>query len=187
MTGSRTSSVRGPVRDAGAERSDSGSDPRAPALAAVGVGVPSGLVAGLVMIATLIVAAALVGVPTAEPGVRTTGWSPLNAITAFIFGPENFGPGYRMASYAAFALHMLVAGLLGLRAPIAPAAALGLAYGLALQVLMLNLFVDGIQEVDTVYTSAAEWASWLGHALYGVALASLGGAIRASVAVEAVR
>jgi hypothetical protein len=65
------------------------------------------------MIGILIVAAALAVVPTAEPGVRTTGWTPLNAITAFIFGPENFGPGYRMASYAGFALHMLVAGLRG--------------------------------------------------------------------------
>ena len=49
--------------------------------------------------------------------------------------------------------------------------AFGMAYGLVLEVVVVNLIVNQIQDLNTLYTSTPEWSWWVAHAMFGAASA----------------
>jgi len=64
----------------------------------------------------------------------------------------------------------LLAMVLGSRPSIAKAIAFGMTFGLLLEVVVVNLIVNQIQTVDTLYTSTSEWSWWVAHAMFGAVL-----------------
>lgn len=195
MPGNRSSMVAGgqtrvPGRVAdGVSAPASGAQPPTPiagGFAAFGLGAAVGLVAGVAMLAWQMALGGLAEEPTALPGIATGVGSMPNSIIAFFFGVENFGSGYRYSTYPGVAVHLGLAsffGALGLLAIWAVAGsrpgrlmalALGVVYGLLLEAVVLNLLVNQVQEVDTVYTATPEWSWWAAHALYGAVLGLLG-------------
>jgi hypothetical protein len=40
-------------------------------------------------------------------------------------------------------------------------------FGLLVEVVVVNLIVNQIQAVDTLYTSTPEWSWWVAHAMFG--------------------
>lgn len=143
----------------------------------------AGLAAGVAMAATVMLVAEIASEPTAVPGIDSSTWTPVTAITAFLFGPDAF--------HAAFAVLPILFGLvahlllsvafgaagfalivysLGWRPWPPAAAALGFFFGLALEVVVINVIVNGIEPDNLVYESLPEWGWWAGHAAYGVTL-----------------
>ncbi len=147
----------------------------------------SGAVAAAAMMGTLMAIAEIASEPTAVSGVDSSTWTPSTGIASFLFGPDAFTASFRplpilFGLVAHLALSILFAALglalvvwmLGYR-PRPPAAAIvGLAYGLALEVLVLNLAVNGIQGDNTVYESLPPWGWWVAHAAYGTTLGLAG-------------
>ena len=165
-------------------------EPARPAVAAgaaITAGSVAGLAAGVAMLATVATAASLASDPTAKPGVDTGVATVPNAITSFTFGTglEQWNDGYTWATYPGIALHLFAAIGLGIAGAGAIAALLGrdpelpggllvgALYGVALQVVVLGGFVDGLQDVDTVHTAAPAWSWWAGHVIYGLVLGAL--------------
>ncbi len=124
---------------------------------------------------------------TAVPGIPTGVGSMPNSVMAFFFGVDSFGAGYRYSTYPGIAIHlglaslfgalglMVIATVAGARPGCLTALAFGVGYGLLLEVVLLNLLVNQIQDVNTVYTATPEWSWWAAHALYGAVLGLLGG------------
>lgn len=135
------------------------------------------------MMATLMAIAEIASEPTAVAGVDSSAWTPPTGITSFLFGADAFTASFQplpilfgLAAHLALSLLFgalgvaLVIWLLGYRPAPLGAVLVGLAYGLALEVLVLNLAVNGIQGANTVYESLPQWGWWAAHAAYGTAL-----------------
>lgn len=173
-------------------RSDGGlDDPATYAGAALLGGGLGGLVGGATMTALLVLGAALAESQTAVASVHQTGWTPLNATTAWVFELDPFTSGYRMASVLGAAIQLTVAIALGAagmaavalvlgRRPAIPAAlALGLVYSALLYGVGLHVIVDAARDPDLVASAAPRWSWWAGSAVYGVLVAAFGaGALR---------
>ncbi len=146
----------------------------------------AGPAAGTAMAATLMLIAEISSEPTSVPGINSSTWTPITAITAFLFGPESFhasfavlpilfGLGAHLLLSVLFAAVgvALIAFALGERPGPAAAAALGFFFGLSLEILALNFVVNAIQSNNLVYESLPQWGWWVGHAFYGTALGLL--------------
>lgn len=146
-------------------------------------GLGAGAAAGAAMALTLMLIAEVAAEPTPIPGISSSTWTPLTAITSFLFGPDAFAGSFQVlpVTFGA-AWHLLnsvmagVAGvalliwLLGPRPHPVAAAVLGFLYGLTLEVVVLNLLVNGIQDLLTVYEALPQWGWWVGHAAFGSTL-----------------
>ncbi|MDP8942926.1 MAG: hypothetical protein M3N16_02220 [Actinomycetota bacterium] len=152
-------------------------------------GVVAGLVAGLAMLAWQMTIGGLASEPTAEPGIGTSVFTMPRSVPAFFFGIDIFGDEYARSALTGAAVHLVVAAgfgavgmgllavLLGPRPASGPALLLGALYGVVLQLVVLELFVGGIQEVETVASSTPAWSWWVAHFLYGLVLALVGAAM----------
>lgn len=160
-----------------------GAHPRMSARELLGAGLGAGVAAGAAMALTLMLVAEIAAQPTAVPGISSSTWTPLTAITSFLFGPDAFTGSFQVLPLGfGAAWHMVnavVAGvvgsalliwLLGPRPHPVAAAALGLLYGLTLEIVVLNLVVNGIQDVLTVYEALPQWGWWVAHAAFGSTL-----------------
>lgn len=47
-------------------------------------------------------------------------------------------------------------------------------FGLLLEVVVVNLIVNQIQTVDTLYTSTPEWSWFVAHAMFGATVGLVG-------------
>ena len=63
--------------------------------------------------------------------------------------------------------------VLGYRPGAFGAALAGAAYGLFLEIVLLNLAVNAIRSPNVVYQAAPEWTWWFAHVTYGTALGLL--------------
>ncbi len=148
-----------------------------------GVWLGSSLTAGAAMAATLMAIGEISSEPTAVPGIDSSTWTPITAISSFLFGIDAFHGDFHVLSIlfglGAHGAFSLLFGALGVgfllvsqgpRPGRAGAALLGLAYGLFVEVIFLNLVVNAIQEVHTVYESIPQWGWWVAHAVYGSVL-----------------
>lgn len=149
----------------------------------VRVGLLAGVLAGMMMALWQMVVGALADEPTAVFGIDSSFWTAVTSITSFFFGvdafhetfepaPVLFGIGVHMVNSMMLGVAgvALIVALLGARPN--PLAAVMQAIGLALvvQVVLLNLIVNQIQDINSVYTSTPEWSWWVSHGIYGMTL-----------------
>lgn len=149
----------------------------------VRAGVPAGVAAGFAMAAWLMFCGEVANDPTRVRGISSSTWTAITAITAFFFGADAFhGDWAALSILAGLAIHAVASVLFAL-----PGVALigytfagrpgpvggmlaGLAYGLAVEILALNLAVNLIQGDGMLYESIPSWGWWVGHGFYGTTL-----------------
>lgn len=160
-----------------------GTGPSMSARQVLRAGLGAGVAGGAVMALALMSIAEVAAEPTAVPGVSSSTWTPLTAITSFLFGSDAFAGSFQVLPIAFGALWhavnaalagvvggALIIWLLGPRPHPVTAMSVGLLYGLVLEILVLNLVVNGIQDVLTVYEALPPWGWWVGHAAFGSTL-----------------
>jgi hypothetical protein len=147
------------------------------------VGAIAGLGGGIVMAMWQMVVGAIATDPTAVPGIHTSFWTAVTSIPSVIFGQQWFHGSFEFwAVFLGLMGHMmnsivigivgvtLATALLGARPRVLSAVAFGMMFGLVLEVVIVNLIVNQIQDVNTLYTSTPEWSWWVAHAMFGATL-----------------
>ncbi len=151
---------------------------------AVKAGLVGGALAGMMMGLWQMVVGSVADEPTAVQGIETSFWTPMTAIPSVLFGLDWFHEDFEfwpvVLGIAGHMMNAMVLGVIGVAIIVGvagrrprPGAALaaGLAYGLVLEVVMVNLIVNSIQEPNALYTSTPRWSWWAAHAIFGVVLA----------------
>lgn len=151
--------------------------------AIVRTGAIAGLVGGMVMAMWQMIVGAVAQQPTVVPGIDTSFWTAITAIPSVPFGLDWFHGSFELGAVVVGLMgHMINSMMLGVlgvalsamvlasRPSIAKAIAFGMMFGLLLEVVVVNLIVNQIQAVDTLYTSTPQWSWWVAHAMYGAAL-----------------
>lgn len=147
------------------------------------VGARAGLAGGVAMIAVQMLNGEIAAEATAVPGTLSSTWTAITSISAFLLGVDAFSASFAFLSITlGLTVHLLMAMALGVigvafalwtlgsrPGPLA-AALTGLAYGLFLQVLVLNLTVNSIDDPNILYQSTPSWSWWLAHGVYGFTL-----------------
>jgi len=150
-------------------------------------GAIAGLAGGMMMAMWQMVVGAIAQDPTAVPGIHTSFWTAVTSIPSVIFGQSwfhgsfDFGAvfvglmGHMMNSMVLGAVGIgLATTLLGNRPSIAKAMAFGMMFGLVLEVVVVNLIVNQVQAVNTLYTSTPEWSWFVAHAMFGATVGLVG-------------
>ncbi len=145
--------------------------------------VAAALPAGATMVGTLMIIAEISAEPTPVAGVDSSTWTPITAISALFFGADalhaSFAPLPILFGLAVhLVMSLLVGGVgvglillsLGERAGPVGSMTLGVVYGLSVQVLALNIIVNGLETMNLVYESLPPWGWWVAHAAFGVTL-----------------
>jgi len=146
----------------------------------VRVGVIAGLAGGMMMAMWQMVVGALAQEPTAVAGIDSSFWTAVTSIPSVIFGTDWFHGSFDFgAVFLGLMGHMMNSAVLGIagvgiattlfgaRPSLARAVAFGMMFGLILEVVIVNLIVNQVQTIDTLYTSTPEWSWWVAHALFG--------------------
>ncbi|MBW8060233.1 MAG: hypothetical protein FVQ78_07860 [Solirubrobacterales bacterium] len=147
------------------------------------IGAIAGLTAGMMMAMWQMVVGAIAQEPTAVPGIDSSFWTAITSIPSVLFGTQWFHGsfefwavalglmGHMMNSMALGIMGVAISiRLLGPRPNIASAMAVGMMFGLVLEVVVVNLIVNQIQDVNTLYTSTPEWSWWVAHGIFGATL-----------------
>lgn len=150
-------------------------------------GAIAGLAGGMVMAMWQMVVGAIAQDPTAVPGINTSFWTAVTSIPSVIFGQNWFHGSFEFgAVFVGLMGHMmnsmmlgvvgvgLATTVLGSRPSVAKAMAFGMMFGLLLEIVVVNLVVNQIQTVDTLYTSTPEWSWWVAHAMFGATVGLVG-------------
>ena len=153
----------------------------------VQAGAIAGLAGGMVMAMWQMVVGAIAQDPTAVPGVQTSFWTAVTSIPSVIFGQSWFHGSFDFgAVFLGLMGHMMnsmVLGVVGVglatvllsnRPSVAKAMAFGMMFGLLLEVVVVNLVVNPIQDVNTLYTSTPEWSWFVAHAMFGATVGLVG-------------
>jgi len=149
------------------------------------VGALAGMGSGFIMAAWQMVVAAIAQNPTAVHGIHQTLWTPPEGIWSVVFGVRHFhGSFHFIPVFGGIVGHMgnslilgivgvaLLTAILGRRPNPVAAAAIGAAYGIAVQAILINWIVN-TQKVQTLYSSTPHWSWWVGHAIFGATLGLL--------------
>ncbi len=174
-------------RRAGEDYAESAPAPAMPARTVVGVGLRAGVAAGAVMIAWEMTAAEIAREPTVVAGIVSSTWTPVTGIASFLLGVDalsaSLAPGaivlgllvhFAMSAVLGVAGTAALVWVLGYRPGPVGAALCGFAYGLFLEVVVMNIVVTSIQDPDVVYRAAPEWTWWVAHGAYGIGLGLVG-------------
>jgi hypothetical protein len=151
----------------------------------VQVGALAGMASGFIMAAWQMVVAAIAQNPTAVHGIHQTLWTPPEGIWSVVFGVRHFhGSFHFIPVFGGIVGHMgnsLILGIMGVALltaildrrpnPVA-AAAIGAAYGIAVEAILINWIVN-TQNIQTLYSSTPHWSWWVGHAIFGATLGLL--------------
>ncbi|MGD9734615.1 MAG: hypothetical protein AB7V58_03245 [Solirubrobacterales bacterium] len=149
--------------------------------------LPLAVACSLSAAASLVVTTALIAeiaaTPTAGEGIASSFWTPATAVAALVFGSGAFHGSLQplpvLAGWAIVALASLAVGLPGVALivysigwnPPPPAAAIfGVAWGIACEIVVVNLLVNWLQSDDGVYRSLPSWGWWLGMGAWGATL-----------------
>jgi hypothetical protein len=149
------------------------------------VGALAGMASGFIMAAWQMVVAAIAQNPTAVHGIHQTLWTPPEGIWSVVFGVRHFhGSFHFIPVFGGIVGHMgnsLILGIMGVALltvildrppnPVA-AAALGAAYGIAVEAILINWIIN-TQKIPTLYSSTPHWSWWVGHAIFGATLGLL--------------
>jgi hypothetical protein len=135
------------------------------------------------LLLTLMLIAEIAAVPTAKAGVSSSVWTPITSVTAAVFGGDALHGDFDLGSIAfgllAIAAASVLAGGLGAclivyslgRRPHPLAGLLlGTAWGLAVEILVVNLFLNWLQAENGVYDSLPNWGWWVGMGAWGATL-----------------
>lgn len=68
----------------------------------------------------------------------------------------------------------LIVTILGRRPNIGASTMLAVAFGIAIEAILVNLIINGAQTIDTLYYSTPTWSWWVAHAIFGMTLGTLG-------------
>ena len=150
------------------------------------VGALAGITGGLMYAAWQMLVAAIAQDPTAVPTIHQTLWTPPEGIWSVVFGVHHFhGSFHFIPVFGGIVAHLgnaLVLGILGValltailgRRPSYPAAVVfGVAYGIAVDAILL-LGIINTQKIQTLYSASPHWSWWVGHGIFGVTLGVLG-------------
>jgi hypothetical protein len=153
-------------------------------------GAIAGLAGGMMMAMWQMVVGAIAQDPTAVPGIQTSFWTAVTSIPSVIFGQSWFHGSFEFwAVFIGLMGHMmnsmilgtaglaLATTLLGNRPSVAKAIAFGMIFGLILEVVVVNLIVNQVQTVNTLYTSTPEWSWFVAHAMFGATVGLVGSAL----------
>ena len=153
------------------------------------VGALAAIAAGFIMAAWQMVVAAIAQGTTAVPGIHQTLWTPPEGICSVVFGVHHFhGSFHFIPVFGGIVGHMgnsLIVGLVGVvvltailgRRPNPVAAvALGAAYGIAVQAILISWIIN-TQKIQTLYSSTPHWSWWVGHGIFGMTLGLLAGVL----------
>ena len=150
------------------------------------VGALAAIAAGFIMAAWQMVVAAIAQGTTAVPGIHQTLWTPPEGIWSVVFGVRHFhGSFHFIPVFGGIVGHMgnsLIVGIMGVALltavldrrpnPVA-AAAIGAAYGIAVEATLVNWIIN-TQKIQTLYSATPHWSWWVGHAIFGATLGLLG-------------
>jgi hypothetical protein len=149
----------------------------------VGAAVVPAVFAAAALVLTTSLIAEIAAVPTSDPGIHSSTWTPATSITALFFGHSAFHGDFEplsilfgwfvivLASIAMGAVwSAFLVYCLGWHAHPAVAATLGAACGLATEILLINLLCNWLQPENGIYTSLPTWAWWVGMGMWGVTL-----------------
>jgi hypothetical protein len=149
----------------------------------IGAAVTPAMWAAAALIVTTLLIAEIAAVPTWDPGISSSSWTPTTSVTALFFGQDafhgDFAPLSILFGCFVIVLASIAAGLLwaafityclGRSPHPLPAALLGAACGLATEILLINLLLNWLQEENGVYTSLPSWGWWVGMAAWGASL-----------------
>jgi hypothetical protein len=150
------------------------------------VGAVIGLAAGLIMAAWQMIVAAIAQEPTAVPGIHQTLWTPPEGIWSVAFGVHHFhGSFHFIPVFGGIVAHVgnsvilgvlgvaLLTVILGRRPNLAAAIALGAAYGIAVEAILINGIIN-TQKIQTLYSATPHWSWWVGHGIFGMTVGLLG-------------
>jgi hypothetical protein len=156
-------------------------------LAVIKAGAIVGVVGGMMMAIWQMVVGAIAKDPTAVPGIHTTFWTPVEGIWSVFFGVRHFhGDFHTVPVLGGIAGHMmnsmilgiagiaLIALILGRRPNIVAAVMLAVAYGIAIEAILVNGIINNAQKIETLYYSTPTWSWWVAHAIFGMTLGILG-------------
>lgn len=146
-------------------------------------GMGAGLIGGAAMAAVLALVGEIAGSGTPVEGIRTSTWTGITAVAALVFGRDAVHGDFHVGAIAA-GLGLLLLGsallgavgallvvvCLGARPERALALATGLAYGLVLQVVLVDVLANGLQGDDLLSRSGPPGAWWAAFATYGAVL-----------------
>src|SRR3954468_22753906 len=149
------------------------------------VGALAGMASGFIMAAWQMVVAAIAQNPTAVQGIHQTLWTPPEGIWSVVFGVRHFhGSFHFIPVFGGIVAHMgnsLILGIVGVALltaildrrpnPVA-AAAIGAAYGIAVEAILINGIVN-TQKIQTLYSSTPHWSWWVAHGIFGITLGLL--------------
>lgn len=149
------------------------------------VGALAGMASGFIMAAWQMTVAAITENPTAVHGIHQTLWTPPEGIWSVVFGVRHFhGSFHFIPVFGGIVGHMgnsLILGIMGVALltaildprpnPVA-AAAIGAAYGIAVEAILINWIIN-TQKIQTLYSSTPHWSWWVGHAIFGATLGLL--------------
>lgn len=156
-------------------------------LAVMKLGAIAGMAGGMMMAIYQMIVGAIAKDPTAVAGIHTTFWTPVEGIWSVVFGVHHFhGDFHTIPVLGGIAGHMmnsmvlgiigmvLIAGLLGRQPNIGAATMLAVAYGIAIEAVLVNLLINNAQKIETLYHSTPTWSWWAAHAIFGMTLGTLG-------------
>jgi hypothetical protein len=156
-------------------------------LAVIKAGAIAGVVGGMMMAIWQMVVGAIAKDPTAVPGIHTTFWTPVEGIWSVIFGVHHFhGDFHTVPILGGIAGHMmnsmilgiagiaLIALILGRRPNIVAPVMLAVAYGIAIEAILVNGIINNAQKIETLYYSTPTWSWWVAHGIFGMTLGTLG-------------
>lgn len=159
---------------------------RAAAGTIIRVGLIAGAVAGMMMAMWQMAVGAIATEPTAVAGIDSSFWTAVTSITSVIFGLDAFHGSFHfwsvLGGIGGHMMNAMILGVVGVTLLTAlqgarphPFGAImqGVMFGLVLEVLIVNVIVNQIQDVNTLYTSTPEWSWWAAHAVYGMTLGLL--------------
>jgi hypothetical protein len=147
----------------------------------VAAGLRAGAWGGAALTGWLMFCAEVGAAPTTVPGVQSSTWTPVTAVAALVFGRDALHGSFRvlpiLAGLVLLAVACLVLGVaeafvigwtLGPWPGPVGAALLGLGFGLAVQILVVDVVINALQDPDDLYKSLPPWGWWVGLATFGV-------------------
>jgi hypothetical protein len=156
----------------------------------VRVGAIAGLAGGMMMAMWQMVVGAIAQEPTAVAGIDSSFWTAVTSIPSVIFGTDWFHGSFDFgAVFVGLMGHMMNSAMLGIvgvgiattllgsRPSPGHAAVFGMTFGLILELVVVNLVVNQLQTIDTLYTSTPEWSWWVAHAMFGATVGLIASAL----------
>lgn len=141
------------------------------------------LSAAAALIVTTSLIAEIAATPTAQSGIHSSTWTPATALAALVFGSDALHGSLQalpvLAGWLIVALASLLVGVPGVALIVyslgwsphpLPAAIFGAAWGLACEIVLVNLLLNWLQAEDGVYRALPSWGWWVGMGTWGATL-----------------